>query len=89
MIFVLFSQVKFTKFFDLTDKNSANSKVDGEQLPAFESEWDAMPTTGTNCHQCLELIWESDIVPRCICAENKHKHDLNTNPHPYQANANQ
>lgn len=59
-----FFQVKFTKIFDLTDDNSTN---DGEQL---KSEWDTMPTTGTNCHQCLsELFWESDVMPRCICFE--------------------
>lgn len=62
-------QVKFTKIFDLTDNNSVD---DGEQLMP---EWDAMPTTGTNCHQCLELFWESDVMPRCICFEINHQHD--------------
>lgn len=60
-------QVKCTKIFDLTD----DSVNDGEQLPP---EWDAMPTSGTNCHQCSELFWESDVVPRCICFEINHQH---------------
>lgn len=70
-------QVKCTKIFDLTDNNSTSSKSDVDQVPTFDSEWDAMPTTGTNCHQCLELIWESDVVPRCICFQNNHQHDHN------------
>lgn len=69
-------QVKCTKIFDLTNNNGTSSKSDGDQLPTFpDPEWDAMPTTGTNCHQCLELIWESEVVPLCICFKNSHQHD--------------
>lgn len=64
-----------TKIFDLTESNSANGKAnsdcDSEQPLPFES----MQTTGTNCHQCLELFWGSELVPRCVCFKPNHQHD--------------
>lgn len=79
---VLFFQVKFTKIFDLTDSENVSGKAhsecdDDQQLP-FEPEWNAMTTTGTNCHECLELYWELDTVPRCVCFQNQEV-TLNSN----------
>lgn len=75
--------MKCTKIFDLTDGN--NTECDGETKLPFDSEWEAMPTKGTNCHQCLELVWESDTVPHCVCFKiknNQHDH----NHHQHQTN---
>lgn len=68
--------MKLTKIFDLTDSESAqltNERDANSHEMQFDSEWDAMSATGTNCHRCLKLDWECDIVPRCVCHRNYHQ----------------
>lgn len=84
---MFYFKVKFTKIFDLTDSNNTGSKVHGEDddEQLLKSEWDAMPTTGTKCHECLELFWETEEMPRCVCFQINNQHDhYNVNHQQYQ-----
>lgn len=65
-------QVKVTEIFDMTDSDSPVMQTFGEreanQQLQFDSEWDVVPpvATGSNCHGCLKLDWESS-TSRCVC----------------------
>lgn len=54
----------------MTDSDSPVMQTFGEreanQQLQFDSEWDVVPPTGSNCHGCLKLDWESS-TSRCVC----------------------
>lgn len=68
-LFNLRLQVKVTEIFDMTDSDSPVMQTFGEcetnQQLQYDSEWDVVPPTGSNCHGCLKLDWESS-TSRCV-----------------------
>lgn len=61
----------------MTDSDSPVMQTFGEreanQQLQFDSEWDVVPPTGSNCHGCLKLDWESS-TSRCVCHLIHHHH---------------